>query len=145
MPDIPLACPARLAARADETRPMVLVVDDESADRELHCLALHSWGLRAIAAGDGWEALVCARTLRPALVIADVRMPGLDGWGLLRRLRAAPETADIPVLLVTGHDESWRPHASAAEGAVGVLRKPIDLDALRRATTALVERTVPDR
>ena len=119
---------------APDGRPaIVLVVDDAAADRDLHCLAVRTWGLHAVAAADGWEALVCARTLLPDLVIADVRMPRLDGWGLVARLRAAPETARIPVLLVTADAGATRAARLETTAGVALLAKPLDLRALRDA------------
>jgi CheY-like chemotaxis protein len=103
---------------------MVLVVDDNAADRDLHCLVLRAMGLNAVAAGSGWEGLVCARTLLPALVLTDIRMPGLDGWGLVERLRADPRTAAIPVVVVTG-DTGETPRARLALVAA-LLQKPLD-------------------
>jgi CheY-like chemotaxis protein len=101
-------------------------------------MVLRHAGARAVAAADGWEALVCARTLLPALVVADVRMPGLDGWALLARLRAAPRTTHIPVLLVTADPTCATPPQARAAGAVAVLGKPLDLWAFRRLVRRLL-------
>jgi CheY-like chemotaxis protein len=115
----------------------VLVVDDVAADRDLHGMLLRADGLRTVDAADGWEALVCARTLLPDLVIADVRMPGLDGWALLARLRAAAATARIPVLIVTGglHQVDTFTRLGSR---VALLGKPLSRDALRAAVAALL-------
>ncbi len=123
--------------RGEALRPapaMVLVVDDNAADRDLHCLVLRAMGLNAVAAGSGWEGLVCARTLLPALVLTDVRMPGLDGWGLVERLRADPRTAAIPVVVVTG-GAGETPHARLPRVAA-LLQKPVDRARLRAAVNA---------
>jgi CheY-like chemotaxis protein len=128
----------------DAAAPLVLVVDDEAADRELHCLVLRGAGARTVAAADGVEGLVCARTLLPDLVVADLRMPLLDGWGLLARLRAAPATAHIPVLLVTVDAADVPGAVARAAGFSGVLAKPLDLGDLRRAARALLPRRPGD-
>ena len=124
--------------------PLALVVDGAAADRELHCLLLRQAGVRTVAAVDGIEALVCARTLLPDLVVADVRTRELDGWGLLARLRAAPSTAHIPVLLVTGEmapaRQVWMARGS---GATAILGKPLDLGAFRQVTGALLAPAAP--
>jgi CheY-like chemotaxis protein len=117
---------------------VVLVVDDAPADRDLLCLLLRAWGLRPVAAADGWEALVCARTLRPALVVTDLRMPRLDGRALLALLRAGAGTAHIPVLVVTGETGHAPGDREPVIGSSGVLRKPVDARALRRAVEALL-------
>lgn len=120
---------------ADHLPPSVLVVDDNAADRDLHCLVLRAMGMRAVGVSTGWEALVCARTLVPDLVLTEVRMPGLDGPGLVDRLRADPRTAAIPVLLVTGADDVER-----ETGAAVLLRKPIDRARLQAAVASALAR-----
>lgn len=119
--------------------PLVLVVDDAAADRDLHCLLLRAWGLRPVAAADGWEALVCARTLLPALIVTDLRMPQLDGRRLLTLLRAAPATARIPVLVVTGETNAPPGTREPVAGSPDVLEKPVDVSVLRRAVEALLD------
>jgi CheY-like chemotaxis protein len=113
---------------------MVLVVDDNAADRDLHCLVLRAMGLNAVAAGSGWEGLVCARTLLPALVLTDVRMPGLDGWGMVERLRADPRTAAIPVVVVTG--EAGETPRGGPPAVAALLQKPVDRASFRAAVDA---------
>jgi CheY-like chemotaxis protein len=94
-------------------------------------------GLHPVAAADGWEALVCARTLIPALVITDLRMPGLGGRELLARLRAAPATAHIPAIIVSAGDDA---RAIAHGLGADLVAKPVALPALRTAVDALLGR-----
>jgi CheY-like chemotaxis protein len=127
--------PPHPVPQALPNRPLTaLVVDDRVADQDLHCLLLQRWGLRTIAAADGWEALAYTRTVQPDVVITDLGMPRLDGWALMARLQAAPETARIPVVLVTAHahDANTAERAQAA-GASAVLGKPLDVTALQAA------------
>ena len=74
------------------------------------------------------EGLALARELRPAMITLDVMMPGLDGWSVLQALKADPELADIPVVMLTIVDEKNRGYAL---GAADYLTKPIDRDRLR--------------
>ncbi len=134
-PDAPPPPPPPLAPLAPR---LVLVVDDAAADRDLHCLLLRTLGLHAVAAADGWEALVCARTLLPALVVTDLRMPHLGGRELLGHLRAAPETARIPVLVVSGDADELSAARGPVVGCAGVLTKPVDARAFREAVGALL-------
>lgn len=128
------AVPPHPAPQALPNRPFTaLVVDDRVADQDLHCLLLQRWGMRTIAAGDGWEALAYTRAVRPDVVITDLGMPRLDGWALMARLRAAPETARIPVLLVTAHTGDVTALRARAAGALAVLGKPLDVTALQAA------------
>lgn len=141
-PLLPSEAPAPPPAAGPASGPpapvTVVVVDDAPADCDLYCLLLQSWGFQAVATDDGWAGLVCARTLLPALVVTDVRMPHLDGWGLLARLRAGAGTAGIPVLFVTGDPEAVPLARARAAGAAGVLAKPLDFALFQATATRLL-------
>ena len=85
------------------SRPSVLVCDDEPNLRELIRVSL---GERYdfVEAADGEQALALARSLRPHLVILDLMMPRLNGLDVLSKLKADPELASMPVLVVTAKD-----------------------------------------
>ena len=74
------------------------------------------------------EGLALARQLHPALITLDVLMPGMDGWSVLQALKADPELARIPVVMLTIVDEQNRGYAL---GAADYLTKPIERDRLR--------------
>ena len=95
-------------------RGRVLVVDDAPAIRELIAVNLELEGYDVDRAGDGEEALALVARQRPDVITLDVMMPRLDGFSTIERLRSDPDTADIPVVLVTGR-------ASAADRARGEL------------------------
>ena len=76
----------------------LLVVDDDAKIRDLLRLYLEREGHRAVFAADGLEALTVARAERPALVVLDVMLPGLDGFEVCSRLR---DESDVPILLLT--------------------------------------------
>jgi two-component system OmpR family response regulator len=80
----------------------VLVVDDEPNILELLSVSLRFQGFEVATASTGAEGLDTARTFRPDAVILDVMMPGMDGFGLLKRLRA--DGVDAPVLFLTAKD-----------------------------------------
>ncbi|MBI5247297.1 MAG: response regulator transcription factor [Elusimicrobia bacterium] len=80
----------------------VLVVDDEDSQRRLYCRLLESHGLESAQAESGAKALESIRRERPKLIVADISMPGMDGIQLYKALHRAQETANIPVLLMTG-------------------------------------------
>ncbi|HZQ90774.1 MAG TPA: response regulator [Terriglobales bacterium] len=115
--------------------PLVLVVDDEMAACELLVSHLSNAGYRTAVANSGKEALERARTLRPAVVTLDVLMPTGSGWETLFELRNTPETADIPVIVVSIVDQK---KLGFSLGASDYLVKPVDreqlLDAVRRKT-----------
>ena len=123
----PTRDPERLDALAGMPRvmlrPTVLVVDDEPSIVDLLCEFLEEAGYRALLARNGRSALAIARRERPALVITDRNMPGIDGVEVLRRLRSSPITSNIPVVIMS----STRPSIEGAE-RVPFLAKPFDLD-----------------
>jgi CheY-like chemotaxis protein len=107
----------------------VLVVDDDADIREVVGLVLESYGFFAKSAADGVEALARAKEApHPALILLDLMMPNLSGADVLVALRADPETARIPVVVMSG-DVSATSQASAL-GADACLAKPVDLDRL---------------
>ena len=89
-------------------------------------------GFTVRTANNGFEALVIARQDQPGLVLLDLKMPGLDGYEVLKRLKRDRVTQDIPVVVVTGSvtDEEIKRKKVLALGATQFLTKPFDIDAL---------------
>jgi signal transduction histidine kinase/DNA-binding response OmpR family regulator len=114
-------------AVAATASPLVLVVDDEKATRELITRGLEKEGFRLLNAASGDEALRLAREKRPDVISLDVLMPGMDGWTVLRALKADPLTAAIPVVMVSMLDDRDIGHAL---GAADYLTKPFDREKL---------------
>jgi signal transduction histidine kinase/CheY-like chemotaxis protein len=106
----------------------VLVIDDEETVRDLMRRFLAREGFEVVTARDGAEGLALARELSPMLITLDVLMPDLDGWSVLESLKADPELADIPVVMLTILDEKNKGYAL---GATDFLTKPVDRDRLR--------------
>ena len=84
---------------------LVLVVDDSSADLYLYRTLLEREGHRVITADNGEEAVKRAKADKPDLVLMDVVMPGMNGFQATRKLSKDPETADIPVVIVSNKDQ----------------------------------------
>ncbi len=105
----------------------MLVIDDEPAVRDLMQRFLGKEGFRVVAAAGGEEGLRWARELRPDAITLDVMMPGMDGWAVLAALKADPEVADIPVIMLTIVDDR---NLGYALGASDYLTKPIDRERL---------------
>jgi signal transduction histidine kinase/DNA-binding response OmpR family regulator len=101
---------------------VVLVVDDDPNALDLLGRTLQDAGVRVVTASEGQEALHLARTLHPAAITLDVLMPGVDGWEVLRQLKADPATQDIPVIMVTMTDDR---ELGFALGATEFLTKPV--------------------
>lgn len=101
----------------------VLVVDDDPISRDLIQRTLSRQGLHVEVAGSGDQALRLAKQLRPDAITLDVIMPGMDGWAVLSALKADPELAEIPVILLSFVGNK---SLGFALGASDYLTKPVD-------------------
>jgi hypothetical protein len=119
--------PAPLADHGPPGVGTVLVIDDEAAVRDLMQRFLSKEGFRVVAAASGEEGLRWARELRPDAITLDVMMPGMDGWAVLSALKADPDVAGIPVIMLTIVDDK---NLGYALGASDYLTKPIDRERL---------------
>src|SRR5262249_15256785 len=86
-------------------RPLALVIEDHGPTCRLLCGWLHQAGLATASAADGAAGLQLAREHRPALIVLDINLPVLDGWRVLTELKSKPETASIPVVIVTVNEQ----------------------------------------
>lgn len=120
----------RLSAASAPRGDVVLLVDDDRSSLDLMAAYLATSGLRLERATDGLEAVRLAQTLRPEAVVLDIRLPHLDGWQVLDRLRRDPRTAHIPVVIVSVLDERAR---GLASGASEYLLKPVSREDLLSA------------
>jgi len=118
---------------ADATRTAVpvgatiLVIDDDAIVRDITSRNLTREGYRVILANDGPGGLALARTEKPAAIVLDVLMPGMDGWAVLSALKKDPELRPIPVILASQLDEK---EVGYALGAHDYLIKPVDKERL---------------
>ena len=105
----------------------VLVIDDDIVAHDLLRRHLTQHGYHVVSATDGESGIAKAREIKPDAITLDVLMPGLDGWTVLSRLNEDPETASIPVIMVSMVDDQ---NVGFSLGAVGFINKPIDRDRL---------------
>jgi DNA-binding response OmpR family regulator len=115
------------------TRRPILVVEDDPDVRDLLSERLTHLGHRVMAAGSGEEALELADQSPPALVILDIRLPGIDGWEVLRRLRASPATAASGVLVVSVLDPT-----ESHPDVDGYLIKPFRIASIDRLVAGIL-------
>jgi putative two-component system response regulator len=113
------------------THSTILIVDDNESIRELLAAILTSPDYLIITAAHGEEALALADRHQPDLVLLDVMMPGMDGFEVCRRLRAATRTAEVPILMVTALDDRDSRMRGIEAGADDFLSKPTDRTELR--------------
>ena len=130
------------AERPDDTRPVVVVIEDDRSSAELMSVHLDAAGLRPVMVSSGTAGLQVVRDLVPAAVILDIRLPGLGGWEVLAAIKGDPRTASTPVVVVSVVHERGK---GFALGASDYLVKPVARDdllaALRRLVPLPVERT----
>ncbi|GJD75778.1 response regulator [Methylobacterium goesingense] len=108
----------------------VLIIDDDAATRDLLARFLEKDGFTVATARDGREGVERARELRPRVILLDVTMPRMDGWSVLRTLRADPDLGVTPIIMVTVLDEQ---NLAFSLGATDYLQKPIEWSQLRSA------------
>ena len=110
----------------DTSRPVVLVVDDDAATRYLITGALEHEGFSVIEAESGQEAIDAFKQSRPDVILMDVEMPGTDGYQACEIIRSSEGGADIPIVMVTGHDDSESINRAFDIGATDFISKPIN-------------------
>lgn len=108
----------------------ILVVDDHRDTREIFRTIFESLGHRVSEAGDGEAGLEVTFRDPPDLVILDLRLPVLDGWGYLARLRGTPGGRDIPVLMATADGAEAVREKALESSCDDVLVKPVPLKQL---------------
>lgn len=104
----------------------VLIVDDSPTETYKMESALQKNGFEVIKADNGMDGVATAKKHLPDLVLMDVVMPGLNGFQATRQLTQAPETAHIPVIIVTTKDQQTDKLWGKRQGARGYLVKPVD-------------------
>ena len=104
--------------------PTILVVDDEPGIIDIVATNLSAEGFEVISAADGEAGLVLAGSDSPDLIVLDIMMPGIDGWEVLRRLEADPDTAGTPVILLTARIDDADILQGLERGAVEYITKP---------------------
>jgi CheY-like chemotaxis protein len=117
---------------------LILVVDDDRDNREMYRHYLEWVGFRVVEAANGLEAFERATALKPAVIVTDLALPGLDGWEAARRLKANPGTQQIPILAISAHAYGDDVARAYAAGCDLYLAKPcLPQDLVRKIRTVL--------
>lgn len=109
----------------------VLVVDDDARNRKLMELLIEAEGYAVGSVASGAAALAAVAATVPSLILLDIMMPDMDGFDVLRRLKADPQASRIPVIMVTALDDDASRMRLGAAGASRVITKPVDRWALK--------------
>ncbi|HTW47526.1 MAG TPA: response regulator [Acidobacteriaceae bacterium] len=121
-------------------RPLILVADDRASSRELLRTVLERAGYAVIEAEDGEAAVERAHSGNPDLILLDLQMPKLDGYGVLAKLRSEERFRTVPVLALTASAMSGDREKIMAAGFTDYLSKPAGPDLLREAVARLLGR-----
>lgn len=113
-----------------DKKSSLLIVDDEDSIRTVLRLILVRAGYDVAEAENGEEALFKVATEKPDLIILDVMMPEMDGIEVCQKLRSEPETAELPVIMLSAKTGSYYKNRSKDAGATKYLTKPIIPDLL---------------
>ena len=108
----------------------ILVVDDEPDIVKLITLKLVNEGFKVFGANDGQEALKKVAEEKPDLIILDISMPKMDGWEVCEKLKAQPESKDIPIIMLTALGYIAEEFKGLQMGAIRYIKKPFDADDL---------------
>ena len=124
------------AIETSSSRGKILVIDDDPTARQLLTRVLEDQGYQVMTAESGEQGVALAKSEKPALITCDILMPNVDGWEVLQLLKDDPDTASIPVVMVSMVDDGKK---GAALGAVEHLRKPVDRERLREIVARYVK------
>jgi diguanylate cyclase (GGDEF)-like protein len=111
---------------------LAIIADDEDLGRVLLAESVAEVGLQSMAFGNGTDALAAALANDVTIVLLDVDMPGLDGFEVCRRLRAQVRFANVPIVMVTGHEDSIAIGRAFEAGATDFIAKPVNWALLPR-------------
>lgn len=117
----------------------VLIVEDNYDNRAIYTEMFRAAGFRVLEAHNGAEGVEQARESLPDLILMDLSMPVLDGWGAMKRLRADPRTARIPVIALSAHVVLGGDYRRSQEaGFVAYLTKPVEPRTVLEAVEARI-------
>ncbi len=104
----------------------ILLIEDNAQNRYLATFLLQARGWETVPAHDGAAGVALAREIRPALVLLDIQLPGMDGYSVARAIRSDATLASMPIIAVTSYAMPGDRERCIAEGCNGYIEKPID-------------------
>jgi DNA-binding response OmpR family regulator len=122
------------------TRKTILVVEDEADIRHFISRVLELEGYQVLLAGDGITGLDLLRANTVSLVLLDLRLPGPDGWSVLRTIKHSTELASIPIIVLTAIAEPFQRKKTLRMGADKYLVKPLSASSLSQTIASVLSR-----
>jgi len=110
--------------------PLALVVDDDPVLRHLAVKALKKAGIASCEAADGDQAILEFERSRPDILLLDIEMPIIDGYSVCEQIRATPAGSNVPILVLTGHEDGCSIDRAFESGATDFLSKPVNWNLL---------------
>jgi two-component system, cell cycle response regulator DivK len=127
-------------AAEDELQSLVLIVEDDEDSRYVYTAILEDNGFQVATASSGDDGLRIARERRPHAILLDVSIPGMDGWSVSSHLKAEPDTAGIPLIIITAHAFPEDAQRASEVGCDAFLTKPCEPRQVLNEVTRLLER-----
>ena len=125
-----------------EQTATILVIEDDRQIRRVVQGYLEQAGYHVLTAMDGDTGLALAQHERPALVVLDLMLPGLDGWEATKRIKSQPETRHIPVIALSAHAMTGNREKALAAGCDDFDTKPVEMPRLLSKVRALLSKEV---
>ena len=129
-----------MLANSTQQRPRILVVEDEPMVLELIVTRLELGGFQCFAARDGHQALHRLREVRPVGMLLDINMPGLDGFGVLERMRSDEAIGRVPTMVLTARNQPEDVARAVRLGARDYLSKPFRDEQLLARVARLIRK-----
>lgn len=122
----------------------ILLIEDDPTDMKLFSVVLRDSGHSVRERTSAEQAIREIKARRPEVILADLRLPGMDGLSLVRQLKLDRETQAIPIVAVTAAPEQFSREAALAAGCDAYIVKPVDTRALTEQVEAVVQPTDPE-
>src|SRR5438477_9138960 len=123
--------------------PTILIVEDNEMNRDMLSRRLQRKGYAVLLAVDGAQGVALAQAEGPDVILMDMSLPVLDGWEATRQLKAAPQTAAIPIIALTAHAMATDREKAMAAGCDDYDTKPIELPRLLGKIEAMLSGARP--
>ena len=118
----------------------ILIIEDEAEIRNFIARVLELEGYNVFEAGDGTRGMEIIKDKPVSLVLLDLRLPGVDGWSILREIKRSPELSTIPVVVLTAIAETMQRKRTLRMGATSYLIKPLSAHSLSRAVASVLHK-----